>query len=208
MHTLRRTPRRLATARLHGARAGALVALLVCAAAAACGSDGPESAHRTVNAYITGYSYFDNTPPGSARISNPVLRTTAGGTGTYEDPITVAVGHVRSDGGDTLDWPAGTRFYVPNIRRYLIVEDTCGDGSAPQDGPCHTGYPDDAQTWLDIWIGGEGGTDREARRCMSRITGVWTVLVDPVPGLATEPGPVYQPDGCTPVFGNRVVTAP
>ena len=186
-----------------------VVVLLTCAALAACGPDAAESTsdHTRVNAYITGYSYFDNTPPGSSHISNPVLRTVAGGTGTYDDPTTVAVGHVRSGGDDELDWPEGTRFYVPNLRRYLIVEDTCGDGADPQDGPCHTGYPDDADTWLDVWIGGEGGTAREARRCMDSITGVWTVLVDPGPGLATRPGPIYQPGRCTPVFGDEVVTA-
>jgi hypothetical protein len=42
---------------------------------------------------------------------------------------------------------------------------------------------------------------------MNTITGVWTVLVDPGPGLATVPGPVYQPGACTPVFGDSVVTA-
>ena len=204
MDTFRRVRSRRAARLAAGARAVAVVALLA-GGAAACGSDGSD---HTVSAYITGYSYFDNTPPGSAHISNPVLRTVAGGTGTYDDPITVAVGHVRADGQDTLDWPAGTRFYVPNIRRYLIVEDACGDGRTPQEGPCHTGYPDEAQTWLDVWVGGEGGTEHEARRCMSTITGVWTVLIDPEPGLATQAGPIYEPGGCTPVFGNRVVTAP
>src|SRR5262249_39093747 len=40
-------------------------------------------------AYITGYGWPDNTPP-SANISNPVVHQSAGGTGTYADPITIA----------------------------------------------------------------------------------------------------------------------
>jgi hypothetical protein len=168
----------------------------------------------TIRAYITGYSYFDNTPPGSAQISHPVVHSVAGGRGTFDDPITVAVGYVREGGVAILDWPAGTRFYVPNLRRYLIVEDTCGDGDRPQDGPCHTGYPAETTTWLDVWIGGEGGTRAEAERCMRKITGVWTVIVDPDPGYAVDPGAIYAPTdarrsdpaaaGCTQTYGDAI----
>jgi hypothetical protein len=171
-----------------------------------------DSGVRPIRAYITGYSYFDNTPPGSAQVSHPVLHTVAGGEGTYDDPITVAVGHVRAGGEHILDWPPGTRFYVPNLRRYLIVEDTCGDGERPQDGPCHVGYPDEATTWLDVWVGGEGGTEEGAERCMVKITGVWDVYVDPSPDFPVEVGEIYSPndtgrsgvrgDGCTRTFGN------
>ena len=86
---------------------------------------------------MTGYDYWDNTPPGSPVISNPVIHQVAGGTGTWQDPTTVAVGHSIINGQDILDWAAGTRFYIPNLRRYFIVEDTCGDGPDPQDEPCH-----------------------------------------------------------------------
>lgn len=171
-----------------------------------------DSGVRPISAFITGYSYFDNTPPGSAQVSHPVLHAVAGGQGTYDDPITVAVGHVRQDGDHILDWPPGTRFYVPNLRRYLIVEDTCGDGDRPQDGPCHTGYPDEATTWLDVWVGGAGGSAEDAERCARKITGVWDVYVDPVPDFPVELGDIYSPsdagqsdaeaDGCTRTFGN------
>ncbi|MBX6748620.1 MAG: hypothetical protein IRY85_02950 [Micromonosporaceae bacterium] len=168
----------------------------------------------SVRAFITGYSYFDNTPPGSTQVSHPVLHAVAGGRGTYDDPITVAVGHVREGDVDLLDWPAGTRFYVPNLRRYLIVEDTCGDGERPQEGPCHTGYPAGATTWLDVWVGEEGGTTRGAERCMQKITGVWDVIVDPDPGFAVDPGDIYAPadagssdttaTGCTDTYGDEI----
>lgn len=177
-------------------------------------ADNDMSTVTSIRAFITGYSYFDNTPPGSARISHPVLHSVAGGRGTYDDPITVAVGHVREGGVSVLDWPAGTRFYVPNLRRYLIVEDTCGDGERPQDGPCHTGYPAGSTTWLDVWIGGEGGTQAGAERCMRKITGVWDVIVDPGPGYPVAPGEIYAPTdagrahsavpGCTNTYGNEI----
>lgn len=160
---------------------------------------------RKIQAFITGYSYFDNTPPGSIAISHPVFHQSAGGTGTYADPITVAVGHSISAGRDTLDWVKGTRFYIPNLRRYFVVEDTCGDGSSPQDGPCHTGYPAPATTWLDIWIGGQGGSASGADSCMNAITGTWDVLLDPGSNYAAVVGSVYGAAGCTQQYGNAVL---
>jgi len=196
-------------ARLTGLGLAALGSLL---ALTTCSVPGQDVSAPTVRAYITGYSYFDNTPPGSARISHPVVHTVAGGIGTYDDPVTVAVGHVREDGDHRLDWPAGTRFYLPNLRRYLIVEDTCGDGDRPQETGCHSGYPADASTWLDVWVGGEGGTRAGAERCMAAFTGVWDVLVNPPPDLAVDPGEIYaprddHPDGCAEQYGNDVVRA-
>lgn len=187
---------------------GSLLALTTCS------GPGEDLSASVIRAYITGYSYFDNTPPGSARISHPVVHAVAGGTGTYEDPVTVAVGHVRVAGDHRLDWPAGTRFYLPNLRRYLIVEDTCGDGDRPQETGCHSGYPADASTWLDVWVGGEGGTRADAKRCMAAFTGVWDVLVDPPVKLAVDPGDIYaptardgHPDGCAKQYGNDIVRA-
>lgn len=147
---------------------------------------------RMFNAYVTGYSYFDNTPPGSADIALPVIHDKAGGTGTYDDPITLAVGHVISGGVSTPDFPAGTRFYLPYLQKYFIVEDVCGDGSRPQNGPCHTGYPSDAEAWLDVWIDGAGGSNRIADECMSSITGVHGVIQDPPATLTVVPGTIYE----------------
>jgi hypothetical protein len=159
---------------------------------------------QTIHAYITGYSWFDNTPPGSSGISNPVLHQVAAGSGTYADPTTVAVGHSIINGRDILDWPAGTRFYIPNLRRYFMAEDTCGDGGTPQNGPCHTGYPSGASTWLDVWVGGQGGTSGGANSCMDAITRVSTVVVNPAPGYAVVAGDIYGPAGCTQQFGDSL----
>lgn len=169
------------------------------------------STETRMQAYVTGYSWFDNTPPGSAQIAYPrssgypTLHDLAGGTGTYADPITVAVGHSLATGTSVPVWPAGTRFYIPNLRRYFIVEDACGDGPTPQNGPCYTGYPSPATTWLDVWVGGEGGTDAGADACMSDITDVWLAIKDPASNYAVVSGDIYGPP-CTAQFGNTVVT--
>jgi len=157
---------------------------------------------QTMQAYVTGYSYFDNTPPGSPAISHPVIHQTAAGAGTFADPVTVAVGHSIINGRDILDWPAGTKFYLPNLRRYFIVEDTCGDGGTPQNGPCHIGYPAPASTWLDVWVDGRNGTVAGANACMDAITGVWTVIRNPAPNYAVVIGPIVGVNGCSTQYGN------
>jgi len=154
-----------------------------------------ESTETGITAYVTGYTYFDNTPPGSAAISNPVLHSQAGGTGTYEDPITVAVGHSRASGRDVLDYPAGTRFYMHYLKRYFIVEDTCGDGSFPETGPCHV-HPSNVSAWLDIWVDGQGGSESSATSCAERITGNQPVIINPGPGLTVTAGPVSKNGTC------------
>lgn len=147
-----------------------------------------------MSGYVTGYAYWDNTPPGSATISHPRIHEVADGTGTYADPVTVAVGHDMSSGSDVLDWPAGTRFYLPYLKRYFIVEDTCGDGPTPEKGPCHTGYPSRAITWLDVWVGGQNADQSASDKCMSAITGVHTVIKDPRNDYPVSPGEVT--DNC------------
>lgn len=163
-----------------------------------------------LNAYTTGYTYYDNTPPGSATISHPILHSKAGGTGTFADPITVAVGHNLSSGQDVLDYPAGTLFYIPNVRRYFIVEDTCGDGGTPQNGPCHTGYPSGTTTWLDIWIDGQSGAESAVQDCASQVTDangeVHVAIQNPASNYVVVSGPVFQNGQCTQLYGNTVAT--
>lgn len=137
----------------------------------------PNSQEKTLNAYVTGYSYWDNTPAGSTDISNGVIHSKAGGTGTFSDPITLAVGHSITGGKDVLDYPAGTKFYFPFLKKYVIVEDTCGDSSTPQNGPCHTGYK--GNVWIDVYIG-KGASNSTADACMDKITEVHQVIQNPV----------------------------
>ncbi|WP_147294383.1 hypothetical protein [Arthrobacter sp. RT-1] len=187
------------------------VLALVLAAGACTNQEPPPPPEDTVGeqVYITAYTWFDNTPPGSPIISHPVLHKTAGGTGTYEDPVTIAVGHSKETGKDVLDYPPGTRIYLPNVRRYFIVEDTCGDGDAPEEGPCHTGAEEfgNASIWLDIWIGGEDEGAEFARRCTREVTGVQTAVFDPADNYMVAAGDGVIHDGeCDSGYGNELVT--
>lgn len=145
------------------------------------------------NVYLTGYTFWDNTPPGSAEIARPVLRNKAGGTGTWQSPITIAVGHRIENGRQTLDYPAGTRFYLPRLQKYAIVEDVCGDGATPQNGPCHSGH--NGHPWLDIWIGGKSMTAAETDACARRITAVQPIILDPPSNLPVQKGEIAS-NGC------------
>jgi hypothetical protein len=147
--------------------------------------------------YLTGYSYWDNTPPGSAAISKPVVHNRAGGTGTFNDPITIAVGHSIIGGVQTLDYPAGTRFYIERLRKYAIVEDVCGDGARPQNGPCHTGYK--GHPWLDIYVGGATVTSKATTSCARRITALQNIIINPRPDYPVFKGEVVD-SGCK-LFG-------
>lgn len=128
---------------------------------------------------LTGYSYQDNTPPGSAEVSNPILHKKAGGTGTYADPITVAV-----PGKGSGLFKAGSRFYLPTVKRYVIAEDTGASAASSGDGH------------LDMWIGGEGGTKSATDSCMNKITGDVPAEYNPPPGRPVLAGPIYANGRC------------
>jgi hypothetical protein len=155
-------------------------------------------------AYTTGYTWFDNSPPGNA-ICCPSIHQAAGGTGTYADPITLAAGLVSSG---VLDYARGTRFYMPDVRRYFIVEDSCGNVGS---GGCHflNNAPAGATTWVDRWVGGTAGDSQQAvQNCADYLTDengstpLHTILENPPAGLAVVPGPLFQNGQCAAVYGN------
>jgi hypothetical protein len=157
----------------------------------------PRQAHR-FEVFLTGYSYWDNTPPGSAAISKPVIHNRAGGVGTYNNPITIAVGHVIEGRRQTLDFKPGTRFYIERLRKYAIVEDVCGDGHRPQDGPCHTGYQ--GRPWLDIYIGGERANASITTQCARSITAFQHVIINPRRDYPVHRGAIVD-SGCNTFSG-------
>ena len=124
-------------------------------------------------AYTTGYSYWDNTPVGSAQIARPIIHDRAGGTGTWKDPITVAVGSGR--------FSFGTRFYLPELKKYFIVEDLCGACSDGRGGGAYT---------LDLWVDGSDMGRSGVSSCMGRITGLQPVIKGPSSTLPVSPGSI------------------
>jgi hypothetical protein len=141
----------------------------------------PAPAAKQLNIWLTGYSWQDNTPPGSSVVGEPVLHQQAGGTGTVADPITVAVpGHQGA-----MAWQPGTRFYLPTVKRYVIVEDS-GASRAPAGTDTH----------LDMWIGGQDGTLAATNACEDSLTGRVAAELNPPNNLPVIVGPIYANQRC------------
>lgn len=126
--------------------------------------------------FVTGYSYWDNDPPGSSAIAYPILHSRASGTGTFADPITTAV---AVDSGIR----PGARFYVPRLHKYLLVEDECATCSG---------------AWLDLWIDGSANQS-VSQACMDSFTGQLPVIPEPPAGLPVTAGPISG-SSCTPLY--------
>ena len=142
----------------------------------------PEPSVTTLQVWLTAYTWHDNDPPGSAAIANPGVRkpdtSSAGGTGTYDDPLTLAVGR----GG----WEPGTLVYLPSITRYAIVEDLCGSCAAGHNG----------LTWIDVWIDGSTTSDDASKACAEALTAVVDAILNPGPDEPVTPGPISTSEGC------------
>lgn len=133
---------------------------------------------RSITASISGYSWADNSPPGSSIISMPVLHSKAGGRGSWVDPITTAVPGSSS----SPETPKGTRIYVARLKRFFIVEDS----GATKEDVLH----------FDLYVGGEGLPKSASDKCMNSYTSKVQVIINPPKNLPVTLGPLTGPDGC------------
>jgi 3D (Asp-Asp-Asp) domain-containing protein len=124
---------------------------------------------------VTFYGFVDNDPPGKAiayqhRYFPDAVHDEAGGVGSYEDPITVAAKEGR--------WPIGTRMYVPYLKKYLVLEDTCAN--------CREEH-------IDVWMESDGAFPDELLACEEE----WTreqaeVEINPPKDREVDLKPFYQ----------------
>ena len=167
-----------------GTVTAAAVLILVVATAAAGASSAwatPPTATpvtSSVTDWVTFYGYVDNSPPGGA-IAHPCLHQTAGGVGTYADPVTFAE---RID----LHGPWCQIIYVPFLEKYFIHEDQCR--------PCG-GVK---QHHVDLWMGGDArslaGRERTALlACEDTWTAHATVVLDPPADEPVDTTPLFTP---------------
>lgn len=142
------------------------------------GAGGEAETNATVK--ITFYGAWDNDPPGSTNIAYPVIHDKAGGTGTYEDPLTFA-----SPAGDGA-YEIGTKIYVPFVQKYFIKEDQCAvSWTAPE------GCGD--VTMVDLYVGNP--SDQEAATdCENSLTpgGDTAIVVNPPAGLTVSPEKIWD----------------
>lgn len=154
----------------NGIRSSGIVGPLTWAALGRSMPEGPAGGTPLI-VNVTGFGWPDNSPANSAAIAYPILHALAGGSGTYDDPVTFAAKALPM-------FPKGLRLYVPYLQRYAIKEDLCG-------GCTDIG--------IDIWVGGQGGDPRRVIACEDKIfrRGV-EVIKDPPPGLPVSPGPIFD----------------
>ena len=159
----------------------------------------------TVKAFMTLYGWEDNSPPG------PVIahggcpnggHSTAGGVGTFADPVTFAT--------DVSELPWCTVIYVPYMQRYFIHEDECSQ--------CDSDWTTTTCTGSTCGPGGRAGraSAREGALMRARARGQRadsvtdpgnpTVTIDPPSNLPVTTAPIFS--GPTSCWAPVVVTNP
>ena len=146
-------------------------------------------ASTTTKMFVTYYGWYDNSPPGGD-IAYPGLHNSAGGTGTFSNPITFA--------SDKSELKAGTKIYYAAVKKYFIMEDDCTEcdedwtGKGPDGGP---------KLWhVDLWTGGKGGNEKDAIDCEDALTQsnpdgspkLTSVIVNPPSNETVDSTPIFN----------------
>jgi hypothetical protein len=147
------------------------------------GSTSDATSGRTQAVYMTFYGWPDNSPPGGAIAypkngGFPTVHNTAGGTGTYADPITFAT--------DQAELPVGTVLFAPVIEKYLVMEDDCAE--------CDTDWSSSQKWHIDVWMNSNGTDDWDAvLGCEDQWTRSTTVVeINPPPGRSATAPPLFD----------------
>jgi hypothetical protein len=206
VHDIRRLAARLRLPAV-GAVVGATMVILgllgPATVANALGRAGPQQSTSDVKAFMTLYGWADNSPPGPV-IYHPCLHSTAGGTGTYADPVTFAT--------DVSELGWCQRIYVPYMKRYFIHEDECSE--------CDRDWSRSGLYRFDMWAGGDAASVHQPeKRALLHCESTWTrassvtdpndptIIVDPPADLPVTTAPIFSPTpGCWP--GPIAVTNP
>ncbi|KAL1985944.1 hypothetical protein VTN96DRAFT_7209 [Rasamsonia emersonii] len=85
----------------------------------------------------TFYGYPDNSPPGAGIAYTQCGRSQAGGTGTYDDPLTMATASGELNVCEVV--------YAPYLKKYLRYEDECAE--------CNSDWKNGNKWHIDTWTG-------------------------------------------------------
>jgi hypothetical protein len=136
---------------------------------------GDGGASRVVPHQVTFYGWPDN---GGADIAFPKVHAKAGGAGTYADPITFAT--------DPDEWPPGTILYLPFLKRYIVMEDSCAS--------CTTDWA--ARKYhLHVWVNSDDRVPMQVTACeMSLMRASVDVEVNPPADRPVATTPLFDPN--------------
>jgi hypothetical protein len=137
---------------------------------------------RTIHSYVTLYGFVDNSPP-SAIIAYPQIHKTAGGTGTFADPVTFAT--------DAREAKPGTIVYDPFLKKYFIMEDGCTE--------CTQDWNNGHKYRIDMWAGGDKNSLHDPEKtallnCEDALTqdNGTNVIFNAPAGLTVDPTPIFN----------------
>ncbi|RFU34247.1 hypothetical protein B7463_g2088, partial [Scytalidium lignicola] len=154
----------------------AALAALAAVANAACSTPG--------NFEVTFYGYPDNSPPGPATAYNCGGRNgVAGGTGTYDDPVTFATAPGEFNQCEII--------YIPLLTKYGRFEDICEQ--------CTTDF-NNGISHIDIWTGSStvnGGQNQI--NCEDNLTfgGRYSMVRQPPTNYGVNTAPLFvAPNTC------------
>jgi beta-glucanase (GH16 family) len=153
-----------------------------------------------ISARTTNYSGNDgNVNPPSTAINwpksdgFPTVHNAVGGTGTFANPITVAINSVNgsSNGTDPHGpYKIGEIFYVPRLHLYFVAEDSCNIDAAAF---CSENDRDDGtQIHLDFFNGNTNNLQDKLLQCELSYGGNTEVIANPGDGY---PMPEGYPQG-------------
>jgi hypothetical protein len=169
------------TARLRWDRGLGAGVAVVCAVLVAAGGCSRAPSEGTLTTVVTFYAAYDNDPPGSTAIAFPNDRhSSAGGVGTFADPITFATAP------DLL--AVGTVIYYPPLRKYFVMEDLCAS--------CTENWESTGTPHIDLWTG--AATDPGVVGCEEALTpdDPVDVELDPPADRPVDTTPLYQDGRC------------
>ncbi len=144
-------------------------------------SDAPVAARVTrQQVEVTFYSAADNDPPGSSEIAHPNTRhSVAGGSGTYQDPLTLAT--------DPREIRPGVLVYYPRLQKYFVMEDDCAT--------CIQQWTATRTPHVDLWMPAPMGSAVDSCEAALTPDNRDTIEVNPPPGLPIDPRPLYDSAG-------------
>lgn len=149
--------------------------------AAVTPTEAAQSVSRKVE--VTFYAAADNEPPGSADIAYPNSRhASAGGTGTVDDPLSLAT--------DPREIRPGVVVYYPPVQKYFVMEDDCA--------PCIDEWSANRNPHVDLWM--SNSTDPAVQDCEAALTpdDPDTIIVNPPTNLPVDPKPLFVGGTCWP----------
>jgi hypothetical protein len=183
------------------------VASNVAVHASSCSGGGTGGTGTTINGvYVTWYGFNDNSCQiESEHNCNTIAFPKSGGfptkhdiategTGTYSDPVTFAT--AANDDGSGAEIKVGSIIYVPEVRKYFVMEDSCYE--------CGQEWAAQRSWHVDLWMGPSYGSDNTSlMNCEDKLTlgsayhGSGTIIVNPPTTLTVDTHPLFSNDTCT-----------